>query len=85
MFKGAVKSLDDDKNEAFDKQYGLIVSLDFAKKFIDDEGSLIVEIKIEDLKSQEEQADYDEPMEATTANDDKKKDPRRSERLAKNW
>ena len=77
MFKGAVKSLDDDKNEAFEKQYGLIVSFDFAEKFFDAKSSLIVEIEIEDLKPQEEQADYEESMEAdtaTTANDDKEKD-----------
>ena len=78
MFKGPVRSLDDDKDEAFDKQYGLVVSWDFAKKFIDDEDSLTVEIEIEDLKPQEEQTDYDEPMEAATdaatADDDKEKD-----------
>jgi len=77
MFKGAVKSLDDDKNEAFEKQYGLIVSFDFGEKFFDAKSSLIVEIEIEDLKPQEEQADYEEPMEAdaaTTATDDKEKD-----------
>ena len=77
MFKGAVKSLDDDKNEAFAKPFGLILSPEFVKKFIDDEGSLTVEIEIENLKPQEEQADYEEPMEAdvaTTANDDKEKD-----------
>ena len=76
MFKGPVKSLDDDKNKMFDTQFGLIVSLDFVKKFVDDEGTLPVEIEIENLKPQEEQADYEEPMEATTANDDKEKDPK---------
>ena len=79
MFQGPVKSLDDDKNEALEKQYGLVVSRDFVKKFTDDEGTLTLEIEIENLKPQEEQADYEEPMEATTANDDKEKDPKKSE------
>ena len=80
MFKGPVKSLDDsgEKNYYGLRNNGLIVSLDFAKKFekfIDDEGSLTVEIEIENLKLQEEQADYEEPMEAaSTAYDDKEKD-----------
>ena len=78
MFKGPVKSLDDKTDNWFKEHYGLVVSWDFAKKFIDDEDSLTVEIEIEDLKPQEEQTDYDEPMEAatdaTTADDDKEKD-----------
>ena len=78
MFKGPVKSLDDRTDKWFKEHYGLVVSWDFAKKFIDDEDSLTVEIEIEDLKPQEEQTDYDEPMEAATdaatADDDKEKD-----------
>ena len=85
-FKGPVKSIDDFKNvsEAFEKQYGLIVSLDFAKKFVDDEGTLTFEIEIEDLKPKEEQSDYEEPMETTIANDDKEKDMNGSAGLEKN-
>ena len=71
-FKGPIKSLDEDKNDAFAKQYGLIVSLGFVQKLIYDDHSLSIEVEIEDLKA-EEQTDFDEPMEATTANDDKNK------------
>ena len=69
MFKGPINSLDEDDSG------GLVVSLDFAEKFMDDDGSLTVEIEIGNLKPQEEQTDYEEPMEAAaTANDDKEKD-----------
>ena len=85
-FKGPIKSLDDDKNvsKALEEQYGLIVSLDFAKKFVDDKDMLTLEIEIEDLKPKEEQTDYEEPTEATSANDDKEKDSKKSEEVAKN-
>ena len=74
MFKGSVKSLDDHKQFWFEHHYGLSLTYGFVKKLVDDEGSLNVEIEIEDLK--EEQTDYDEPMEAAaaTVDDDKEKD-----------
>ena len=72
MFKGPINSIDDNPQD-----HGLVVSLDFAKKFIDEEGTLTVEIEIENLKPEEEQTDYEEPMEAAaTGNDDKEKDPK---------
>ena len=73
LFKGPVKSLDDNRKDAFKKQYGLLLSGDFLKKLVGDKFMFKIEVEVEDLKGSEEQPDFDvEPMEATTANDDQK-------------
>ena len=73
MFKGPVKSLDDNRKDAFKKQYGLLLSGDFLKKLVGDKFLFKIEFEVEDLKEREEQPDFDiKPMEATTANDDQK-------------
>ena len=58
-YKGPMKSLDDSKTKVFESKIGLTVPFEVIKKYRDNDSTIDLEIKIEDLKPKDDEGDQD--------------------------